>query len=254
MKTSSKFVFSMLTALMVLAMLFGAGPVDSVKAEAAQSPLAASGDFVWAKGIGAGETDGIASYGVVTDSNNNIYLMGGFNGTIDFDPGPGVFEVTDSGIYICKFNDQDNFDWVKVINVYGAGYDIAIDSNNNIYITGNFEGTTDFDPSPGVYNLAAIGTMNVFVVKFDSKGNLIWAKNMGVFDPMTPGGSWGIGVAVNSSGDVYTVGGFAGTVDFNPGAGVFNLMSVDDTTDVFVSRLDKNGTFFGREVGEEMLA
>ncbi|HNJ13235.1 MAG TPA: hypothetical protein PLN43_06615, partial [Anaerolineales bacterium] len=87
MKTSSKFVFSMLAVLMLLAMLFGAAPVQSVRAEAAESPLAAGS--VWTKSMGGTAID--QGYSIAADSIGNLYATGAFMGTVDFDPGVNTF-------------------------------------------------------------------------------------------------------------------------------------------------------------------
>ena len=78
----------------------------------------------------------------------------------------------------------------------------------------------------------------------DSSGDFVWAKSMGdVSDDQ------GIGIAVDSSSNVYTTGLFQGTVDFNPGSGTSNLTSAGDW-DTFVSKLDKNGNFaWARSMG-----
>src|SRR4051812_42350353 len=72
--------------------------------------------------------------------------------------------------------------WAERIGVPG-GYTVifssAPDFAGNIYSTGHFEGTVDFDPGSGVYNMTAIGTYDLFVLKLDNNGNFIWARQMG---------------------------------------------------------------------------
>ena len=59
------------------------------------------------------------------------------------------------------------------------GSSVAVDSSGNIYTTGTFQGTVDFDPGAGTTNLTSIGGYDVFVSKLDSSGNLVWAKSFG---------------------------------------------------------------------------
>ncbi|MEX2323550.1 MAG: SBBP repeat-containing protein [Acidimicrobiia bacterium] len=112
---------------------------------------------------------------------------------------------------------------------YGRG--VAVDGSGNVYTTGYFFGTADFDPGAGTLNLTSAGSGDVFVSKLDSAGNLVWARQLG-------GGldDIGQGVAVDGSGNVYTTGHFSGTADFDPGAGTLNLTSAG-ASDVFVVKL-----------------
>ena len=65
-----------------------------------------------------------------------------------------------------------NFIWANLFQ--GNAAYIDVDINRNIYRTGWFLGTADFDPSAGVYNLTAPnGYTNVFATKSDSAGNFI---------------------------------------------------------------------------------
>ncbi|SVD84029.1 uncharacterized protein METZ01_LOCUS436883, partial [marine metagenome] len=95
---------------------------------------------------------------------------------------------------------------------------VAVDSSGNVYTTGWFYNTVDFDPGAGTANLTADSGYDVFVSKLDSSGDLVWAKNFGGTEYAK-----GFSVAVDSSGNVYTTGDFRGTVDFDPGAGTANL-------------------------------
>src|SRR3989344_4259138 len=134
------------------------------------------------------------------------------------------------------------FQWVKSMGG-SAGYDegksIAVDSSGNIYTIGKFRGTVDFDPGPGVVNLIAAGTDNIFISKLDSAGNFIWAKQMG---DGGSGGGTGYTIYLDSLGNIYSTGSFFNTVDFDPGAAVFNLSATLGQS-AYVSKLDSAGNF-----------
>ncbi len=112
------------------------------------SVLAQNPTFEWAKSIGAINYD--YSYDIAIDGSGNIYTTGFFQGTVDFDPGPDVFNLSTarSGLFICKLDTLGNFVWAKAFTgTYSCqGNAIALDSSGNIYLTGSFEGTIDFDP------------------------------------------------------------------------------------------------------------
>jgi hypothetical protein len=135
-------------------------------------------------------------------------------------------------IFIFKLDVSGNFVWAKLlsgtsINYY---YSIGIVVPGNLYITGSFAGTVDFDPGPGIYNLTSIGNGDIFIASLDSSGNFGWAAAMGGGDS-----DYGNSIAVDFLGNVYTTGGFEGIVDFDPGTGIFNLTSVG--VDIFTHKM-----------------
>ena len=63
--------------------------------------------------------------------------------------------------------------------VHEAAYGIAVDSSGNVYTTGRFRETVDFDPGVGTTNLTTNGNDDIYVSKLDSSGDLVWAKSFG---------------------------------------------------------------------------
>lgn len=202
------------------------------------SKLDGSGNFIWAK-----QFEGSFGVSIVLDANGNVYTTGSFSDTVDFDPGIGISNLISSGfsdIFISKLDASGNFIWAKRIG--GVSVDqaksITVDINGNPYTTGSFGNQVDFDPGPGTYNLTCFG-FGIFVSKLDSSGNFVWAGQMGGNDD-----DYGFSIAVDSSGNVYTTGTFMNTADFDPGTGVFNLISDSvNTVDIFISKLNASGNF-----------
>jgi hypothetical protein len=200
--------------------------------------------FQWVKTIsGPGGFD--QGQSITTDANDNVYATGNFEGVADFDPGPGTYTLTSNNvnftdIFITRLDAAGNLLWAKSLgtpNADDAGAGIATDAAGNVYVTGNFSGTVDFDPGPSTYTLAAIAT-DIFVLKLDGAGNFVWAKNMGG----TTGSEYGYALALDASSNVYTTGFYNTTVDFDPGPATYTLSSKGGP-DVFVSKLDANGNF-----------
>ncbi|MBO9201301.1 MULTISPECIES: MBG domain-containing protein [Niastella] len=204
------------------------------------SKLDAMGNFVWAKSIGNAGSDNSESLEV--DASGNVYTTGYFQGTVDFDPGPGTQPLTsvdDRDIYISKLDASGNFVWVKQIGgaSYDVGYSIKVDASGNVYTAGFFQGTVDFDPGMNIHNLVSSGLTDVFILKLDAAGNFIWAK------PLGGGGSdWAHSIVIDASDNVYLSGYFEGTVDFDTGTGTHTLTSAGGF-DVFVIKLNYWGNF-----------
>ena len=112
-----------------------------------------------------------------------------------------------------------------------------VDRNGNIFTTGLFFGTVDFDPSDGITNLTALGDREIFVSKIDSFGNLLWAKRFGGV-----GADCGNSITLDSSGNVYIAGNFSLTADFDPGTGIANLTAAG-LQDMFILKLDSSGNY-----------
>ncbi len=208
------------------------------------APLFEAQNLEWVAGIG-GEGNSIA-----VDALGNVYSTGDFNTTSDFDPDTAVYNLTPFGsddIFVSKLDSLGSFIWVKQIggSMSDWPYSIVVDGLSNIYITGRFEGTADFDPGPGNYNLTSFGNSDVFVCKLDPSGDLLWVKQFG--------GSLveaGRSVTLDVHGNIYTIGSFNGTADFDPGSGIFNLTSLGGLNDIFISKLDPSGNFlFARQIG-----
>ncbi|MBA3663500.1 MAG: T9SS type A sorting domain-containing protein [Bacteroidetes bacterium] len=200
---------------------------------------------MWVKTFGSVNGEGGTS--VYIDPSGNIYATGNYGGTIDFDPGPSISNLTSAGqsdIFVCKFDAAGNLIWAKSMG--GASYEdcsaITLDAMGNVYTTGRYNGTADFDPGSGVYNLVTVGSNSnkAFISKLDPSGNFVWAKGL------PDGTSTGLSLGVDGSGNVYSTGVFLGTVDFDPGAGTFYL-PWSGMDDIYVSKLDINGNFVWAE-------
>ena len=205
--------------------------------------LDSSGSLVWAKRIGGGFDD--IGLSIFVDSAGNVYTTGYFQGTnVNFNPGAGTAPLTSSGsadIFISKLDSDGNYvgAWAMGGTTFDYGYGIFVDSTGNIYTTGYFQNTVDFNPGSGAFPLTSAGSQDIFISKLNSDGSFVWAKRIGA-----AAADVGLGISLFSTGNVYITGWFQGTnIDFDPGAAVFPLTSSNGSYDIFVSKLDSNGNF-----------
>ena len=208
--------------------------------------LDVNGNFVWAKAAGGTNTDFAAA--VTLDAAGNVHVTGSYYATIDIDPGDGVSTITSEGYedgFILKLDNDGNFIWGKSFggtDQKDIGKSIAVDDDGNVYTTGSFWWIADFDPGPQDYIISPGNAYAMFILKLDVNGDFIWAKSMdgsGVSNIDS-----GHGIALDATGNVYTVGTFTGTADFDTGSGTLNLSSTTPTySDVYISKLDTDGNF-----------
>jgi hypothetical protein len=200
-------------------------------------PVAAV-DVKFGYAIGIGGTDRDHGEAITTDSDGNVYITGDVGATADFDPGPGTVNLSYTS-YVLKLDSSANLVWAKSV----GGKDITVDASGNVYLTGAFGGTRDFDPGPGIFNLTSVGLYDIFVCKLDSAGSLVWARAIASdLDSEVALNDGGTSITVDDAGNVYTAGHFDGMADFDPGPEEFFLTSVGQE-DIFVLKLDANGNF-----------
>ncbi|NUQ65232.1 MAG: SBBP repeat-containing protein [Pirellulales bacterium] len=213
--------------------------MSAAEVTAAQTP-----DFGFALRLGSTGLD--AARSVAIDDLGNLYVLGLFEGSVDFDPGAGT-AIRTGNAFVAKYSPQGAFFWAQAftgsfISDVGA---LAIDVNGNVFVAGSFSGTVDFDPGPGSAPLTSTGWGgDAFVLKLNPSGNYLWARSLG-------GNDYDAATALDTddAGNVYATGHFWGTVDVNPGTGS-DLRTSAGERDVFVWKLSGTGNLvWARTVG-----
>ncbi|MEZ6049598.1 MAG: FG-GAP-like repeat-containing protein, partial [Planctomycetaceae bacterium] len=187
-----------------------------------------NGQFAWATEFTAATAGNGASsdtFAVATDASGNVYAAGLFTSEVDFDPGVNTTLLNSTAgrddLFVAKLTEQGDLVWAKAMfssdnTSVQIPYDIEVDENADLYVTGRFSGTTDFDPGPGVFNLTSVGARDVFVLKLDSDGVLDWADSFGSSE-----NDQGVDLEVGPEGTVYVAGNVGGTTDFDSGPGSY---------------------------------
>jgi len=189
----------------------------------------ASGNLVWAQRFGGSSNDRGTS--VTTDQAGNVYLTGYF-----YSPkiGFGTDTLTNAGnvgdIFIVKFDGLGNVIWAKREGAAALEipHTILVDGNNNIIVAGRFSSNSI---TFGTTLLTLAGSMDVFIVKYNASGNVLWAKGAG-------GGSndEGYSLSTDVSGNIYLSGYFTQPARF----GTIQLIS-DGQADMFLAKYDPSG-------------
>ncbi|WP_428328558.1 gliding motility-associated C-terminal domain-containing protein [Mucilaginibacter sp.] len=139
--------------------------------------------------------------------------------------------------------------WVDDIGGPGPGSSIPasvkVDSQNNIYITGIYSGTVDFDPSASAYNLTSVGDFDVYVAKYTTTGTLIWAVSIGGsgLDQVND-------MALDANGNPTITGQYnSPAMDVDPSAAT-SIINNNGDNDAFIVKFDTNGKLiWGKSVG-----
>lgn len=206
-----------------------------------------NGSLLWAVRTGGTGTE--QNYGFDLDASGDPVIYGYFQNTVDFDPGPATANLT-AGFagsdFILKLNADGTYN-NALLMASAYGNKMTIDASDNIYLTGLFWETVDFDPGPAVHNLVASGfSADAFVLKLNSANVYQWAiKISGASSEQ------GVGIAYDENSDaVYVSGFFEGTIDINPGPAVQNLVSLG-YVDAFIGKFNGSdgALIWGKLVG-----
>ena len=152
--------------------------------------------------------------------------------TLAFENGNHLLSQYDNaGILNTSFNTGDG--------IAAEIHDLVHDADDNIYLVGSFNGTTDFNPSISfTKNVTPIGSSDAFLAKFDTLGNFLWVKHWGSLNEDVEA------LFVEIDGANLIVAGFyRNTVDFDPGTGVQNESAGTTFNEAYLSKIDTAGNF-----------
>ncbi len=207
------------------------------------------GDFLLAKSFGGGSADYGQAIGI--DRKKNIYIAGYFTGpAADFDPGADKALRASAGgndIFLAKYTEDGAYVWAHRIGgtLDDRAQGLAIDTGDNIYITGDFRGAAgiDFNPGAGIDSLnARNNSSDAFFAKYSENGDYIWAKSI-------RGDEHEIATCILVSDTAIFVAGTTGSsltyggTDFDPGPDEVIKNSASFNTSGFVARYNHNGVY-----------
>ncbi|HTA84249.1 MAG TPA: SBBP repeat-containing protein [Bacteroidia bacterium] len=211
-----------------------------------------SGNVQWAKQ--ANSTSAFCmNTAVAADLFGNSYISGQFNGIISFDTdtlttAPGQYDY-----FFVKYDIKGNVLWAQQASA-AQGNSIASDNSGNIYVTGQFSGTPTF----GNTTLNNNTNGDAFIVKYNTKGSAVWAKQS--FSGTVSGSVVGNSVAVDVQRNVFITGSFHNTISFGTyvltGTSQYNVFIVkyDSSGNVLWAEQSSSGNVSNNYVGYSIVA
>ena len=190
--------------------------------------LSPAGGVTWAEEFGGPSDDMLNA--LSADGAGDVFATGSFGGTVNF----GSTPLTSTGVsaFALKLSSTGAADWAGAIgggpNDSAEGNAILADSIGNVYLAGDFSGTVDFDPGPGVVSQTGTGGA-IFVEQLSAGGAFGWVQT-----PTTSGdyGSIAWGLAQDSQGSLYATGFFSGTLSL----GSFDVLGASGPYDTFIAK------------------
>jgi uncharacterized protein (TIGR03437 family) len=190
--------------------------------------LTPAGNYVYSRSIGGLMDDGVDGVSTAFDTANNLVVAGTFRGTADLDPGPAPAEFTSAGasdIFLARYSPSGSL--VTARQILGAGpvritsRSLALDDQDNVYLTGTFSGDMDVDTTIVTRLLSSRqSTQDAFVVSYNRNDQHRWSFALGGL-----GNETGAAISVDRNGTLAVSGSYQGTMDLDPGAPVFSILA-----------------------------
>ncbi|MCI5055921.1 MAG: T9SS type A sorting domain-containing protein [Flavobacteriales bacterium] len=203
------------------------------------SKFDSSGNHLWAMQIGSSDDD-IVNY--LTATSTSFYLYGYFaQSNIDFDPlgSSGITLTAPASLfngYFGKYEFNGHCEWAYALGGFSEVNDLEVNQSGDVYITGGFFGTVDFDPGSGVQNQMSGGgtSYDAYIAKYSANGSFKWVE---AFEGIAGLGNVDANIALdpNSSNLAFAVN-FTETVDF--GIGTTDSRVAQGSYDIFLMHLD----------------
>jgi hypothetical protein len=166
---------------------------------------------------------------IAVDDSQYVYITGYFSGSKTF---CSSLTATIYDVFVVKQTKNGTCQWSAKGGGSGSdyGWDIKVDGDGNVYVTGQFQGTATF----GSYTLVSQGGSDGFVVKYNRTGTVQWAKRFGGKKE-----DFGYGVSNIENGFLYITGTFDSIANF--GTDTMNAMGV---AKLFLAKVDVDGNFY----------
>jgi len=179
------------------------------------------------------------------DTQGNVYQAGSFRYTVDFDDSLGDATETSGNFndaFVSKINNDGTFAWVWRSEGYYGAYatNSTTDSDGNVYVTGYYSGSTDFDPDPNnTIQKSSQSSWDAFYLKLNSDGQVQWVNTLNGNRT-----EYAQDIALDKDGNLFVTGYFdASTLDFDPGYYATDNQARLGYPTLFVTRINADGSY-----------
>jgi beta-propeller repeat-containing protein len=210
-----------------------------------------AGNLLWVQQAGGVSLNSGRS--IAVDAAGNCFVTGVFQGTGAFgNTNLTAHSLADFDIFLAKYDPNGQLVWVQQAggSLDDVGYGVAVDNSGNAVLTGYFKSPTASFGAITLVNHSPTNSPDIFIAKYDSAGNTLWATNAGGADI-----DLGYAVALDVAGNSYVSGVFSGSASFggitlNNQGGTHFLAKYSSTGDALWAQIVNGGT----DDGSGMLA
>ena len=187
-----------------------------------------TGAHLWSKRLGGSGSD--ISKSIATDSGGDVVVTGTFQGTVDFGGG-SLTSAGSKDIFVAKYSSAGAYIWSRSFGSSNDdyAYGVAVDGYGNVILTGTFIGTIDFGGGP----MSPAGGGDIFLAKYSSTGQYIWAKHFGATSIYA---SIANAVATDANGNIALTGSILGNINFGSG-----YLFSNGTYDILLAKFSPDG-------------
>ncbi len=180
----------------------------------------ASGVFQWVRSFSNIDYFCIGQ-GVATDGSGNIFITGGYGGTVDFGNGIIVTSTVTDEFFLLKYDASGNTQWVENADNFSWGREVATDASGNVYVAGTCS-------TPITFDATTLSTGNKFLMKYDGSGNVLWGQSatLGISD-----------IDFDASGNPHLTGSFSGSASMGG-----QTINSTGNADLYIAKFNPSGT------------
>lgn len=211
----------------------GTSRVASSGPDALVTALDKNGQVAWAHAFGGPGSDEARAVANLTEGD--LFVVGSFSGTVDFDPGPGRTELVSAGgtdVFVLRLTPAGGIVWARRLGgpQEDTGLDIAVNPKG-VVVAGSFQGAMD----AGSSRLSSAGKADGFVARLDLTGAPQWAQRIG-----GPQGDEALSVVLDASGETWVAGSFEEKAAIGKEGGA--ILESAGKSDGFLARLGADGS------------
>jgi hypothetical protein len=192
------------------------------------------GNFLWTKHLRGSSTTDFFTLLIQRDYNNDLVVSGSFKGAVAFLPASATLQSNENyNSFVAKFNTDGTLLWKNRIAITDGflqsslNANLALDHCGNVYVSGEFSGTCDFDPSAATQELQSLTNLrSVYLAMYGADGSYKWAMQIGgLGGPDFVEFNGYLPILIDNDDNLVASGTFRSTMDFDPSSGDFTLNS-----------------------------